>query len=83
MKFCKSLPTNAIANETDMVRKRILRALFHARDAMAKDIPDVFGGTVGIDETYELGQWKNKRKRQKITKAKHGGGNMKTSVFGI
>lgn len=50
---------------------------------MAKDIPDVFSGTVEIDETYIGSQWKNKRNSQKITKAKRGRGTKKTPVFGI
>jgi transposase len=83
MTFFKGLSANTIADETGIERKRVFRALLHTREAMAKDIPDVFSGTVEIDETYIGGQWKNKRKSQKITKAKRGRGTKKTPVFGI
>ena len=83
MTFFKGLPADMIADETGIERKRVFRALLHTRQAMAKDIPDVFSGTVEIDETYIGGQWKNKRNSQKITKAKRGRGTKKTPVFGI
>jgi transposase len=83
MTFFKGLSANAIADETGVERKRVFRALLHTREAMVKDIPDVFSGTVEIDETYIGGQWKNKRKSQKTTKAKRGRGTKKTPVFGI
>ncbi len=83
MTFFKGISANGIAEETGIERKRVLRALLHAREAMTKDIPDVFSGTVEIDETYIGGQWKNKRKSQKIIKAKRGRGTKKTPVFGI
>jgi hypothetical protein len=51
------------------------------RRTMVKDIPNVFSGTVEVDETYLGGQWKNKKKAQR--KAKRGRGTQKTPVFGI
>ena len=83
MTFFKGLSAQGIAEETGIERKRVLRALLHAREAMVQDIPDVFSGTVEIDETYIGGQWKNKRKSQKVIKAKRGRGTQKTPVFGI
>lgn len=50
---------------------------------MSKDIPEVFSGTVEIDETYIGGQWKNKHNKEKGQKAKRGRGTTKTPVFGI
>lgn len=41
----------AIAQETGIERKRVLRALTYARMAFQKDIPDVFSGTVEVDIT--------------------------------
>ena len=83
MTFLKGFSAQGIAEETGIERKRVLRALLHVREAMVRDIPDVFSGTVEIDETYIGGQWKNKRKSQKAIKTKRGRGTQKTPVFGI
>lgn len=83
MTFLKGLSAQGVAEETGVERKRVLRALLHVREAMAQDIPEVFSGTVEIDETYIGGQWKNKRKSQKAIKSKRGRGTQKTPVFGI
>ena len=83
MTFFQGFSSQNIALETGIERKRVLRALLHVRMVMAKDIPDVFSGAVEIDETYLGGQWKNKRKSQKIGIAKRGRGTQKTPVFGI
>jgi transposase-like protein len=50
---------------------------------MAQDVPEVFSGIVEVDETYMGGQWKNKRKSQRITGTKRGRGTQKQPVFGI
>ncbi len=73
----------AIAQETRIERKRVLRALTYVRMAFQKDIPDVFSGTVEVDETYIGGQWKNKRHSAKAGGSKRGRGTFKTPVFGI
>lgn len=39
---------------------------------MNQDIPYVFSGAVEVDETYLGGQWKNKRKSQRIGVDKKG-----------
>ena len=83
MTFLKGFSAQGVAEETGIERKRVLRALLHVREAMAQDIPEVFSGTVEIDETYIGGQWKNKRKSQRTIKAKRGRGTQKTPVFGI
>jgi len=51
--------------------------------AIRKDIPEVFSGTVEVDETYLGGQWKNKRHSVKSEGTKRGRGTSKTPVFGI
>ena len=51
--------------------------------AFQKDIPEVFSGTVEVDETYLGGQWKNKRHSAKSGGTKRGRGTSKTPVFGI
>ena len=50
--FLRGLPVVAIAQETGIERKRILRVLTYVRIAFQKDIPEVFSGTVEVDETY-------------------------------
>ena len=61
----------------------ILRALTYVRIAFQQDVPDVFSGTVEVDETYIGGQWKNKRLNERSKGAKRGRGTTKTPVFGI
>ena len=56
--FMRGLPARAIAQETGLHHQRVFRALTYVRLAMQKDIPDVFSGTVEVDETYLGGQWK-------------------------
>ena len=79
----RGLPVVAIAQETGIERKRVLRALTYVRMAFQKDIPEVFSGTVEVDETYLGGQWKNKRHSAKSGGTKRGRGTSKTPVFGI
>ena len=43
--FLQVLSIVAIAQETGIERKRVLRALTYVRMAFQKDIPDVFSGT--------------------------------------
>jgi transposase-like protein len=50
---------------------------------MIKDVPDIFSGTVEVDETYLGGQLKNKRKTIRDTGTKRGQGTKKQPVFGI
>ncbi len=83
MTFFKGFSSENIARETGIERKRILKAGLDVRKIMAQDIPSIFSGTVGIDETYLGGQWKNKRKFQKVGTAKRVRGTKKTPVFGI
>lgn len=49
---------------------------------MTKDIPEIFSGTVEVDETYIGGQWKNKRKTIRNEGTKRGRGTKKQPVFG-
>ena len=51
-----------IAIRTGLERRRVLRALTTIRTVLTKDVPEIFSGTVEVDETYLGGQWKNKRK---------------------
>lgn len=83
MHYFRGLSSNQIEVETGLNKKRILRALHVVRESMAHDIPDVFSGTVEVDETYLGGQWKNKRKAQRKEGTKRGRGTRKTPVFGI
>jgi hypothetical protein len=45
-----------IANRTSIERKRILRPLTLVRRALTKDVPEIFSGTVEVNETYLGGQ---------------------------
>lgn len=81
--FLRGLSSQAIGYETGINRWRILRALTLVRIMIGRDIPEVFSGTIEIDETYIGGQWKNKRKSQRKKQAKRGRGTLKTPVFGI
>jgi transposase len=50
---------------------------------LAKDMPEIYSGTVEVDETYVGGQWKNKRKSIRDNGTKRGRGTKKQPVFGI
>jgi len=81
--FIRGISSQDIAVETGINRLRIIRALTIVRRLFAKDVPEVFSGIVEVDETYLGGQWKNKRKSQKVLEVKRGRGCLKTPVFGI
>lgn len=72
-----------IAIRTGLERRRVLRALTTIRTALTKDVPEIFSGTVEVDETYLGGQWKNKRKFLRDQGSKRGRGTTKQPVFGI
>jgi len=61
----------------------VLRALTLILRALTQDVPDIFSGTVEVDETYLGGQWKNKRKTIREAGTKRGRGTMKQPIFGI
>ena len=60
-----------------------MRTLIVVRRALTKDVPEIFFGTVEVDETYLGGQWKNKRKTIRDMGTKRGRGTKKQPVFGI
>jgi transposase len=72
-----------ISVRTRFERKRVMRALTLIRSALIKDVPEIFSGTVEVDETYLGGQWKNKRKTVRDQDTKRGRGTKKQPVFGI
>lgn len=72
-----------IAIRTSLERGRVLRALTIVRRALTRDVPEIFSGTVEVDETYLGGQWKNKRKIIRDAGTKRGRGTKKQPVFGI
>lgn len=79
-----------ISEESKVPRKRVIKMLTKAREIMAKDVTEVFSGTVEVDETYVGGKKRNKRKSQLIADrkefgkdSKRGFGTTKQPVFGI
>ena len=80
--FVRSLSARAIAAETGLERRRVLRALTTVRHAMAQEVPPVFRGTVEVDETYVGGFWKNRRHGLR-DQPRGRGTTHKTPVFGI
>lgn len=88
--FLRCQSANAVCEETGLSKYRVLKILGLVRQNMAKDIPEVFEGTVEVDETYLGGQKKNKRKSQLKKdrgaygrESKRGFGTTKQPVFGI
>jgi transposase len=81
--FLMEQSSNSIVEQPGFDKKRVLRALLNIRMVLAKDIPDIFSGTVEVDETYFGGAWKNKRKNVRDTGTKRGRGTSKQPVFGI
>jgi len=77
--------TDVILSRVNISKYCLLKILTLLRMVMTKDIPEVFEGIVEVDETYMGGQWKNKRKAEKIRlgKSKRGRGTFKQPVFGI
>ncbi len=69
-----------MAQGTGIHRQRILPAL---TDESQKDIPDIFSGTVEVDETYIGAQWNHKRHLAKAGGSKRGRRSSKSPVFGI
>jgi transposase len=72
-----------ISLRTGFERRRVLRALTIIRTSLMKDVPEIFSGTVEVDETYLGGQWKNKRRPVRDLGSKRGRGTTKQPVFGI
>ena len=70
-----------IAIRTGIERRRVLRTII--RTTLTKDVPEIFSGTVEVDETYLGGQWKNKRRPVRDQGSKRGRGTTKQPVFGI
>lgn len=81
--FALGLSCNQITEETGLERKRVLRALTCLRRAVLLEAPEVFAGTIEVDETYVGGQRRNQRKAQRAVPSKHGRGTTKQPVFGI
>ena len=75
--------TNTILTRVDISRYMLLKILTAMRMVMTQDVPEVFEGVVEVDETYVGGQWRNKRKVQRLQGTKRGRGTSKQPVFGI
>lgn len=60
--FLMEQSSNSIVEKTGLDKKRVLRALLSIRMALATDVPEIFSGTIEVDETCLGDQWKNKRR---------------------
>ena len=81
--FLMEQSSNSIVEQTGLDKKRVLRTLLRIRMVLAKDVPEIFSGTVEVDETYLGGAWRNKRKVVRDTGTRRGRGTSKQPVFGI
>jgi transposase len=81
--FLMEQNSNSIIERTRFERRRVFRALTKIRLVLVKDVPEIFSGTVEVDETYVGGQWRNKRKSIRDHGTKRGRGTKKQPVFGI
>jgi transposase-like protein len=88
--FVLDQPILAIKEQTGLSQYSVFKAVNLLRKLMIKDVPEVFSGTVEVDETYLGGQKKNKRKSQLRKEkeilgkeSKRGLGTTKQAVFGI
>lgn len=87
--FISEHSTNTILDRVNISKYKLLKILTLLRIEMIKDIPEVFSGTVEVDETYLDGQWKNKRKNIKRKAqikgkvSKKGRDTSKQPAFGI
>lgn len=81
--FLMEQSSNSIVEQTGLDKKRVLRALTRVRMVLARDVPEVFSGTVEVDETYLGGAWRNKRKVVRDVGTRRGRGTSKQPIFGI
>jgi len=88
--FVLDQPILAIKEQTGLSQYSVFKAVNLLRKLMIRDVPEVFSGTVEVDETYLGGQKKNKRKSQLRKEkeifgkeSKRGFGTTKQAVFGI
>jgi len=83
--------TNVILSRVNISKYKLLKILTLIRIVMARDLPEVFDGTVEVDETYLGGQMKNRRIKDKMKLEKIKGSRKKLSghatikqpIFGI
>ena len=81
--FLLEYSTNTILSRVNISKYMLLKILTLIRMAMTQDVPQVFKGTVEVDETYLGGQWKNKRLSVKHANkgSGRGRGTSKQAVF--
>jgi len=77
--------TNLILERVNISKYKLLKILTLIRIELTLNVPEIFAGTVEVDETYLGGQWKNKslKMKRKLAKSKRGRGTTKQPVFGI
>jgi transposase-like protein len=50
--FLMEQNSNSIVERTNFERRHVFRALTKLRIILAKDVPEIFSGTIEVDETY-------------------------------
>ena len=82
--------TNIILERVNISKYKLLKILNLFRIRITNDKPEVFKGTVEVDETYMGGQMKNKRLGKRLELKKKGNGKQKSGfntikqpIFGI
>ena len=83
--FFQEHSTNVILSRIDISRYMLLKVLTLLREAMTQDIPNVFKGIVGDDETYVAGErhYSVDLHPLIVSKPKRRKGAMSQAVFGI
>ena len=65
--------STSIIEQTQFERRRVFRATTKIRIVLAQEVPEVFSGTVEVDETYVGSQWKKTNVNLFVITVRNGG----------